>query len=115
MEYLYSLTTKLIDDKNYYFVKKIMTFPEFKGLANVLIGYGMHTSFEKACNISGVHDNACRKKLLFDLEQLNIVILPVRQTTLHMAQSQKPREKRSVQIADMINRWMAERGAEVLN
>ena len=108
MEYLYSLNTKLIEGKTYYFVKKIMTFSEFKGLANVVIGYGMHTNYEKACNIAGIDEIAWRKQLLHELEQRN---LPLTQAF----KPQKSVERRSVQIADTVNRWLAERGAEVLN
>lgn len=109
MEYLYSLSTKLIAGKTYYFVKKIMTFPELKGLANVMIGYGMHTNFEKACNIADIHDSTCRKQLLHDLEQRNLPSL------VQDFKPQKPVEKHSVQIGDMVDRWLAGVGAEVLN
>ena len=115
MEYLYSIDTKLVGDKTYYFVKKIMTFPEFQGLTNVQIGYGMHTSFEKACSISGVHDSACRKQLLIELEQRNIHILPIMQANVYTARPQKTRVKHAVQIADMVNHWLGERKAALIN
>jgi hypothetical protein len=115
MEYLYNIHTKLVDDKIHYFVKKMMTFPEFKGLANVVVGYGMHTDFEKACSISGIHDIACRKQLLSDLEQRNQPKLPNRQPAIHTTRPQKTGQKHTVQIPDMVNRWLAQRGAELLN
>ena len=101
MEHLYTVHTKIIQDKTYYFVKKIMALPEFKGLADVVVGYGMHTDFEKACNIAGIDDNECRKQLLLELEE--------------SMKPKKPVKKRSVQISESVNRWLAERGVEVLN
>jgi hypothetical protein len=115
MEYLYNLYTKLIDDQIHYFVKKIMTFPELHGTADVQVGYGMHTDFEKACNICGIDDSTCRKQLLAELEQRNMPRLPNRQPTIRTTRPQKPGEKNAVQITDMVNRWLAERGAEALN
>lgn len=101
MKHVYTVHTKLIQDKTHYFVKKIMALTEFEGLANVVVGYGMHTNFEKACSIAGIYDSSCRKQLLLDLEEHN--------------KPQKPRVKHSIQIVDTVNRWLAERGAAVLN
>ena len=101
MEHVYTVQTKLIQDKTYYFVKKFMSLPEFKGLADVVVGYGMHTNFEKACSIAGVNESICRKQLVLDLEQQN--------------KPKKPRVIHSIQIVDTVNRWLAERGAAVLN
>lgn len=102
MEHLYTVHTKVIQDQTYYFVKKIMALPEFKGLADVVVGYGMHTDFEKACSIAGVDDGECRKQLLHELEERN-------------KPQQAPVEKRIIHIDDSVNRWLAERGVEVLN
>jgi len=113
MEHVYTVHTKLIHDTTYYFVKKMLTLPEFPGLADIVIGYGMHADFEKACNIAGIKDRACRHQLLSELEKRNLPascpqitnpVLPV-----------KPAAQHSIKIADMINRWLAERGTEVLN
>lgn len=101
MEHIYTVYTKLIQDKTYYFVKKMMVIPELKGLANVVVGYGMHTNFDKACHIAGIDDSNCRKKLLLQLEEQN--------------KPSKPVEKPSIHIADTVTRWLAGRGAEVLN
>lgn len=103
MEHLYTVHTKMIQDKTYYFVKKIMALPELKGLADVVVGYGMHTDFEKACNIAGIDDTESRKQLLLELEEKN------------KPQRVPVEKKRNVQIADSVNRWLAERGVEVLN
>jgi len=115
MEYLYHMHTKIIDEKIYYFVKKMMTFPEFKGLAHVVVGYGMHTDFEKACTISGILDIACRKQLLLELEQRNQPKVPNRQPAIHATRQQKTGQKHTVQIPEMVNRSLAQRGAELLN
>jgi hypothetical protein len=114
MEYLYTIHTKLLDNKIHYFVKKLMTFPEFKGVANVVVGYGMHTDFEKACKISGVHDIACRKQLLLELEQRNLPKLP-KMPGIHTTRQQRHGEKHAVQIPEMVNQSLAQRGAELLN
>jgi hypothetical protein len=34
----------------------------------VLEKYGMHTDFDKACNIAGVQDSTIKKKLLQEIE-----------------------------------------------
>ena len=101
MEHVYTVHTKIIDDKTYYFVKKIMALTEFKGLADVVVGYGMHTNFEKACSIAGLHDTTTRQELLLELEERNKVHIPKK---LH-----------TVQITDSVNRWLAGFGTEVLN
>ncbi len=101
MEHIYTIETKMLQGKLHYFVKKIMVLPEFKGLADIVIGYGMHTSFEKACSIANIHDDASRQLLLLKLESIN--------------KPQKPVKPHKVEIADTVNRWLVERGAEVLN
>jgi len=119
MEHLYTVHTKLIEDKTYYFVKKILALPEFKGLADVVVGYGMHTDFEKACSIAGIDDIACRKQLLLDLEKTNQPAAPVHKLQLDKpVQADKPQKnikKRPVLIDDTVNHWLAKRGAELLN
>ncbi|MBL0182367.1 MAG: hypothetical protein IPP96_08745 [Chitinophagaceae bacterium] len=101
MEHVYTVHTKLIEGKTYYFVKKIMTFPELGEAANLVTGYGMHTDFEKACNIAGIEDTSARKKLLAEIEHLN--------------KPKEPAKKPSVQITESVNKWLAEIGVAVLN
>lgn len=101
MEHLYTVHTKTIQNKTYYFVKKILKLTEFRDLADVVIGYGMHTDFEKACSIAGINDEASREQLLADLQQ--------------QKQPKRETEKVSVEISEMINKWLAETGATVLN
>ena len=115
MEYLYTIHTKLVADKIHFFVKKLMTFPEFKGLADVVVGYGMHTNFEKACKISGIYDSTIRKQLLLDLEQRNQIKVATPQPGKLIAMPQKNREKHTVQIPAMVNRWLAQRKAALFN
>jgi hypothetical protein len=80
METVYTAYTKLLDYKTYYFVKRFSTFPEFKNVSPMLEAYGMHTDFEKACNIAGVHDVAVKERLYKEaqstLPQARVVELP---------------------------------------
>ena len=94
-----------------------MTFPEFRGTADIQVGFGMHTNFEKACDISGIaiNDIACRKQLLAELEQRHLPLIPNRQIILQTRDPRKHVEKDPLQITEMVNRWIAERGAEALN
>jgi len=101
MEHLYTVQTKLVDGKTHYFVKKILKLTEFKGLADVVIGYGMHTDFEKACRIAGISDKTVKDELLLRLEIMNM--------------PQKPLAKNPIAIPETVNRWLAERGTELLN
>ena len=114
MEHLYTIHTKLIADKIHFFVKKLMTFPEFKELADVVVGYGMHTNFEKACKISGIYDITIRKQLLFELEQRNPTKVAPPQPGILITMPKKSREKHTAQITAMVS-WLAQRGAALLN
>ncbi len=118
MEYSYSSYSKLVNDKIHYFVKKIMTFPEFQGVADVQVGFGMHTDFVKACNICGIYDSACCQQLSLELVQgslLKLPKLPYSEPVIQAGNWQKPREKHAVLISASVNRSLARRGAEVLN
>lgn len=64
MENFYTSYTKTVQGKTYYFVKKFLTFPEFNNVPNVLVGYGMHTDFDKACSIAMIHESTIRLQLL---------------------------------------------------
>jgi hypothetical protein len=63
MENLYTAYTKVMDNKTYYFVKKYLIFPEFKDVAPMQESFGMHTDFNKACNIAGLTDPIIREQL----------------------------------------------------
>jgi hypothetical protein len=121
MEYLYTVHTKLIDEKNYYFVKKMMAFPEMKGLAaDVVIGFGMHTDFEKACHIAGIDDAESRKTLLAQLEHGKPQPEPEeKQATVsphQVADHKRSMEKGpAMEVSEMVHRWLIQHGTEVLN
>lgn len=115
MEYLYSAYTKLVDDNIYYFVKKMITFPEFKGISDVLAGYGMHTDFEKACSICGIDDSACRRQLSAEMEQRKLAEIPIWLPIVQTKAPRNVREKQPVQITGMLARWPVERGAALFN
>jgi len=64
MENFYTSYTKTVQGKTYYFVKKFLKFPEFNNVPDVLVGYGMHTDFNKACSIAMIDDPTVRLQLL---------------------------------------------------
>ena len=68
MENFYTAYTKVIEGKTYYFVKKFQTFPEFKDLAPVLEKYGMHTDFNKACEIASITDPQLKEQLFAEAQ-----------------------------------------------
>jgi len=68
METFYTAYTKLLDFKVYYFIKKFSAFPDLKNVSPVLESYGMHTDFDKACSIAGIHDPAVKAELLKEAE-----------------------------------------------
>ena len=71
MEYVYNSYTKVVQGATYYFIKKLMTFPEYENSCNVLAGYGMHQDFNIACKIAGIDDLDIRKQLLYEIESGN--------------------------------------------
>ena len=117
MEHLYTVHTKIIQDKIYYFVKKLMVLSEFKGLADVVIGYGMHTDFEKACSIAGIDDTECRKKLLVQLEAVKPQPEQVKEPVTHrVADHKKSMDKGpAMEVSEMVHRWLVQHGTDVLN
>lgn len=68
MEIFYTAYTKFLDFKVYYFIKKYKAFPELKNVSPLLESYGMHTDFNRACSIAGIHDAAVKEKLLKEAE-----------------------------------------------
>ncbi len=56
MEYNYSSYTKLINNETFYFVKKYLLFPEWEEVAPVLVDYGMHVDFYRACSIAAINE-----------------------------------------------------------
>ena len=47
---------------------KFLRFPEFNNVPDVLVGYGMHTEFEKACSIATINDPLIKQKILNEME-----------------------------------------------
>lgn len=68
MENFYTAYTKVVQSATFYFVKKYITFPELRDIPSVLDSYGMHTDFNRACEIAGVKDNEVKKHLLADIQ-----------------------------------------------
>ena len=68
MEYLYTAYSKIIDGREFYFIKKFMVFPEVKDSCQVLDGYGMHTDFHKACKFAGITEKSIKEHLWFQVE-----------------------------------------------
>lgn len=68
MENFYTAYTKIIDNRTYYFVKKYLTFPEFKDVSPVQESFGMHLDFNKACDIAGITDAKIKEQLLLEAQ-----------------------------------------------
>jgi hypothetical protein len=64
MENFYTAYTKVVQNTTFYFVKKYITFPEYKNVPGVLESYGMHSDFNRACEIASITDTEIRKHLL---------------------------------------------------
>jgi hypothetical protein len=56
MEHYYSAYTRTINNNLYFFIKKYIRYNEVKDTPAILEGFGMHTDFDKACNIAGIKD-----------------------------------------------------------
>src|SRR6266516_7672641 len=70
MENFYTVYTKEINGSTFYFVKKYITFPEYRDVPDILESYGMHTDFNRACSISRVDDQVVMEQLFNDMKQL---------------------------------------------
>ena len=68
MENIYTAYTKVIENKTYFFVKKYLAFPELKDVPPMQEAFGMHTDFNKACEIAGIQDPKIREQLLSEAE-----------------------------------------------
>jgi hypothetical protein len=68
MENFYTAYTRVVQDTMFYFVKKYITFPEYEDVPGVLESYGMHTDFNRACQIALINDTEIRDHLLADLQ-----------------------------------------------
>ncbi len=68
MENFYTAYTRVVQNTTFYFVKKYLTFPEYKEVPGVLESYGMHTDFNRACQIALINDKEIRENLFADLQ-----------------------------------------------
>lgn len=64
MKTLYMAYSKSINGTTFYFVKTFQTFPEFKNVPPILESYGMHTRFDKACEIAQIYNRESQLNLL---------------------------------------------------
>lgn len=63
MEQHYLAYTKIINTTNYYFVKKYTRYSELKDAPAILVSYGMHSDFDKACAIADIQDPVIKERL----------------------------------------------------
>lgn len=68
----YEAYIKEVNGVPLYFVKHLLLFPEYSNVEPVLQGYGMHSDFDKACSIAGIHDPLIRKSILPGSSPLNV-------------------------------------------
>lgn len=61
---MYTAYTKVMEGEKYYFVKGFLVFPELPEVPPVMENYGMHTQFEKACQIASLVDENIKSQLL---------------------------------------------------
>jgi hypothetical protein len=68
MKPLYTAYAKSINGTTFYFVKSFRTFPELKNIPPLLEAYGMHTRFDKACEIAQIFDRETQLHLLHKID-----------------------------------------------
>ena len=64
----YTAYSKSVNGTTFYFVKKFQTFPDLKSVPPVLEAFGMHTRFDKACEIAQIHDRETQLNLLYEMD-----------------------------------------------
>ena len=69
METFYKAYNKMVENRKYYFVKKYVRFPEYRAVDDIMIGYGMHVNFYRACNIAEVHNEKIQQQLFEEMER----------------------------------------------
>ena len=69
MENVYYTYTKSVQNTTYYFVKRFKAFPELKEIEPILEGFGMHTDFNKACDIAGIRESSIKEMLMNELDE----------------------------------------------
>ena len=68
MENIYTAYTRMVNNVNFYFVKRYTVFSEYEGMPKVLNDLGMHTDFYRACYIAKIYDEAIVTQLLDELQ-----------------------------------------------
>lgn len=68
METIYTAYSKVVNNVNFYFVKKYTIFPEYENSPQILDSFGMHTDFYRACDIANIYDECIINKLMSDLK-----------------------------------------------
>ncbi len=89
METIHTAYTRVVNDVNFYFVKRYTVFSEYDGAPKILEDFGMHRDFYKACSIAKIYDKSVVHQLLNDLhilpETARVVPMnPVKSTTLNL-------------------------------
>ena len=79
MQNFYTAYTTNVNGDILYFVKRYLTFPEYKDVPDILESYGMHADFERACSIAKIDDKVVRDQLLQELQHLpqNTTVIPM--------------------------------------
>lgn len=73
---------KVVENENFYFVKKFTSFPELKEVPDFLESFGMHKNFTEACRIAGLTDQNIMSALLTEIE--NEIEIKNRSKVIHM-------------------------------
>jgi len=68
MENFYTAYTRVVQDTTLYFVKKYVRFPEYNDVPGILESYGMHSDFNRACQIAKINDPEIVHNLFADLQ-----------------------------------------------
>ena len=68
METFYKAYSKMVQNRKHYFVKKIAHFPEYEELDDLVLGYGMHVNFNRACSIAKIDSPKIRQQLLAEAD-----------------------------------------------
>ena len=78
MKTLYDAYAKSINGTTFYFVKSFRTFPEYKNVPPILEAYGMHTRFDKACEIAQIYDRETQLNLLYKIDNADAAkVIPI--------------------------------------
>ena len=68
MKTIYTAYIKVLENTNFYFVKRFTAFPELKGVPDFLEGFGMHKDFNEACRIAGITSQSVKEFLISEIE-----------------------------------------------